>query len=65
MQSVTKNGIMIEFPDDIEPGKSYAITYTVRPSFVLTDTVTDFWIITQSGRKVKFTIKQLGNKSLS
>lgn len=65
MQSVTKNGIMIEFPDEILPGRSYAITYTVRPSSVLTDTVTDFWIITQSGKKVKFTIKQLGNKPLS
>lgn len=56
---------MIEFPDEILPGRSYAITYTVRPSFVLTDTVTDFWIITKSGKKVKFTIKQLGNKPLS
>lgn len=65
MQSVTKNGITITFPDDIEPGKSYAITYSAKTSMLSYDVVTDFWIVTKSGGKMKFSIKQLASKPLT
>ena len=65
MQSVTKNGITITFPDNIEPGKNYAITYSVKTSMLSYDVVTDFWIITKSGGKKKFSIKQLASKPLT
>lgn len=60
MQSVTKNGITISFPDDIEPNKSYEITYSVTPSHLLYSKTTEFWIITQGGKKQKITFTQAG-----
>ena len=65
MQTVTKNGITITFPDDIEPGKKDNVSYSVATSKSTADTITDFWIITKSGNKMKFTIKQLAYKPLS
>lgn len=60
MQSVTKNGITISFPDDIKPNKTYEITYSVSPSYVLYAQTTEFWIITQGGQKQKITFTQAG-----
>lgn len=62
MASVTKNGVTITFPDKIEAGKTYEITYSVGTSSSTQSRTTEFWIITKSGAKKKFTITQSGKE---
>lgn len=59
MQSVTKNGITITFPDDIKPGQIYNINYLVSANSNA-ELTTDFWVISKKGAKVKITITQKG-----
>lgn len=60
MQSVTKNGITITFPDDIKPGQIYNINYSVSANARNVELTTDFWVISKKGAKVKITITQKG-----
>lgn len=65
MQSVTKNGITVSFPDEIKPGEEYEITYSVNPSTSYKSIITDFWIITKGGAKMNIRFTQAGKTIVS